>query len=132
MGYDAYGTVVFGKKISKDNLTAISKVRSCNHTTDLSQPFCSQCGKPLYILEKTFIAPEGSGKALGYFTSSAETDDGVLGFQLAQTNSADLEYYAVPDIKPEMSREILDFFKEHSIACCEEDLKIYLYTYQSY
>lgn len=132
MGYDAYSYAVFGKQVSKSDLTVVTKVRGCSHKTDTNQKFCSECGKPVWKQEKEFIADEGYGNKIGFFKSSADTDEGVLGFKLVSTGSSDNDYYAIPAPKPSMAVEILEFFKKHNIACSEDELKSYLYTYHSY
>ena len=132
MGYDAYSYAVFGKQVSKRDLTVVTKVRGCLHNTDTTQKFCSECGNPVWTQEEAFIADEGYGKKIGFFKSSADTDDGVLGFKLVSTQSSDYDYHPIPVPTPGMAVEILDFFKKHGIACYEDELKSYLYTYHSY
>lgn len=134
MGYSSYSRVVFGLKVSKDDLIVEEKVRSCNHNTDLNANFCSVCGQPVYEIEETMIVDEGYyPNKLGYFVSDSNRDEeGILGFVIVKTNDQDINYYAIPEPKEEMVKQLKDFLIAHDFQFEDKDLKSYLYTRHSY
>lgn len=134
MGYSAYSKVVFGIEISKDMTFVEKKVRSCNHNVDTNLKFCSECGKPMYTIEREAIVDEGYYEdEIGYFTSSYDSNHiGILGFVIAQTKDQDTSYYAIPEPKEVMIKKLKTFLETHSIEYKLNDLKAYLYTRHSY
>lgn len=134
MGYSASSYVVFGKKIKNTDIIEERKVRSCNHNTDLTKPFCAECGKPLYKIETLTLADEGyEYNKIGYFTSSYDSrETGILGFKLASTRNQDTEYNEILEPDQKMKDELIEFFTLNNIAFKEEDFKSYVYTYHSY
>lgn len=134
MGYDAYSYAVFGKEMHKSDLTVVTKKRSCVHDTNLNSKFCSECGKPVWVENKEFIADYGDGNKIGFFVSDHGQDnpEGILGFKLANARSSDTRMYEIPEPTTDMIQGIMDFFKLHNIEFDDKDLKSYLYTYHSY
>lgn len=135
MGLDVYGYVVFGKKFDKKDLEKVTLVRSCEHETDLSKPFCSQCGKKIFeekresILSKIDRALEKGDGSIQYYDSPAQNNDVVIGCCLAETSSNCGDFYEVSSPTAEMMVKIKNFLEENNLPL--GDIGTYLYNYYS-
>lgn len=128
MGYSASSYAVFGHETTRDALTIKKNVRACKHSNNENQKFCSECGKPMWIQEKVFIADDEC--EVSFFSPTYESERGVLGFSLARASDEDITPISIPTEK--MVEAILNFYKKHDILCPKEDFKVYLFTYHSY
>lgn len=135
MGLDVYGYVVFGKIFDKKDLEKVTLVRSCEHETDLSKPFCSQCGKKIFeenresILSKIDRALEKGDGSIQYYDNPDQSNKVVIGCCLASTSSNCGDFYRVSSPTPEMMEKIHRFLEENNLPV--GDVQTYLYNYYS-
>lgn len=133
MSYDAYSYAVYGKKITKDEMSEVKLVRSCTHQTDLNRKFCSECGKPVYRKEKHILL-EDENNGMGFFLSDHErSSEGIVGFKLGMTgNYGGDEYCAMEMPTQQMKNDLVEFLGSHKISFDESQFKMYVFTRHSY
>jgi len=135
MGLDVSTYVVYGKLVPRSVVRPVIRSRGCNHQSDVSQNFCSVCGKPVWIETETSILEGMNTPRLTYFYPYYEADEVVIGFALSKSGShrnANPGFLEVTQPEPQMTQDIMDFFQTHSIPLVAEELKIYALSYFSY
>lgn len=137
MGLDVTGYVVFGKVVSENVIMDSTKARSCPHKTDESKPFCSECGKPVFVERQTRLLESLNREGLSYFYSDhANTKEILVGFMLSSTyqyySSEHKQFNPIKKPTAAMVSELLDFFADRKIPVKESDFAEHLMLYYSY
>jgi hypothetical protein len=139
MGYSAYSHAIYGITVNRSKLEKTERTRGCDHDTDTTKNFCSECGEPVWVEETCSVLDtiEDSRKGkLSYFTESGDHSrnpnyEYMIGFELASTNY-DKNRVEMDQPTEKMKQEILKFIKDNKLNLTEKDIKIFIYTYHSY
>lgn len=67
MGLDIHKYVVYGMQVTKQDITRIDKERVCEHDTDTTKKFCSECGAPVWETTECPVLEGNEKKGLSYF-----------------------------------------------------------------
>jgi len=132
MGLDVYTYVVFGKRVPRSTIKAVVNQRGCTHDIDIKQNFCPVCGKPVWTENPHDLLDSMNSGALSYFYPYHNTDDVIIGFALAKTDSHRIrepDMLEVLSPEPHMIKEIVQFFKDNDIALDVSELKTYAFSY---
>lgn len=88
MSYTIRMYKIFGIPVNIDQLISYKQYRGCTHDIAKGDKFCSQCGAPAYIEDKTALLPliPFDTSKLSYFWSINESSEVLLGFMLDQVN----------------------------------------------
>ena len=138
MGYQAYNKAVYGKKVTRANISKTRNKRCCAHSLPNEEiKFCPECGKPAYKKVNEFILDESDPNPgiLGYFYSDPDDTEDldsemILGFNLVNNNDEVFNEIQMPTL--EQKAELIQFMTENGIEFKEDDLKLYSFIYHSY
>ena len=146
MGYCAYAKLVYGVESNESDISQETKVRSCEHSIDLTAKFCPECGKPVYKSVMTYpeelienwrdenpLQDYGISKdfEFEFHRLSCESKSGVLGFSPRQHSRSNM---VQPVFAPtqEMTDYIIKFFNDHNIKIQPPNIKQSYFLYESY
>lgn len=146
MGYSAHAKLVYGVESTENEISHETKVRSCEHSIDLTAKFCQECGKPVYksvIMhpeelveiwkEKNPLQDFGISKdfEFEFHRLSCESKSGVLGFS-PRYRSSNNTVNTVFTPTQEMTKYIIKFFEDHNLKTQHPNIKQVYFLYESY
>ena len=127
MSIDIYFQTVIGYTFKKEHVTKEQQMRACNHDTDLTKKFCSECGKPVYekvvidLLEEnnfeTFEVFEFGCESYQYYAVGIGSES--VNFIDYMSTSVNLE--DIPENLEQYAKEIQQELMQHGITVSLED-----------
>lgn len=147
MGYSAHAKLVYGVESTENEISHETKVRSCEHSIDLTAKFCPECGKPVYksvIMhpeelveiwkEKNPLQDFGISKdfEFDFHRLSCESKSGVIGFSQRGSYREQNQVKVVFTPTQEMTKYILKFFEDNNLKIQPLHIKQVYFLYESY
>lgn len=123
---DYYSHLVYGLKVTKDDLENKLQVRGCHHP-ETPKNFCAECGAPMFKDNTALIDWDNATSMVKVFEPWDDSREKIIGFELLRTDTGIAEVPTITSYFP-MRDKIKVFCEERGIVYKELHIGSFLFT----